>query len=229
MKNVFKLAAVVIPMMLAAQAEAQLSGFKKPAIPGTSSSDASSSSAVSQEAIVQSYVDANVLVLNARAKLAEAFGLKDEVAAINAEAESLQSASTQAGKDEFKSSATLSDRAMAAVQAKIDSGAELTAEGRVSYVEGLSLTAQSVIATKDMAQDAKSFSASAKSDISSASMMKKASVTKKYSAGMFVATELPGFTSRLTKNFGSLAAYAKSADIPVPDDATDALASVGFN
>jgi len=221
MKNVFKLAAVIIPMMLAAQAEAQLSGLKKPAIPGASSSD--TSSAVSQEAIVQSYVDANVLVLSAQKKLVEAFGLKGLAAEIGAEVDSLSSASTQAGKDDFESSTTLSDRAMAEVQAKIDEGAELTAEGRESYIEGLSLTAQSVIATKDMAEDAKSFNASAKSEISSASMMKKASVTKKFSAGMFVAAELPGFTSRLTSNFGSLMAYAKSADIPIPDDATDAL------
>ena len=60
-------------------------------------------------------------------------------------------------------------------------------------------------------------------------IMKKASVTKKFSAGMYVATELPGFTSRLTSNLGSLLAYAKSADIPTPEDPTGALASLSFN
>ena len=61
MKRVMKLAAVVMSMMLAVQAEAQLSGLTNSVVPGASDSDASS--AVSQEAIVQSYV-ANRGMLN---------------------------------------------------------------------------------------------------------------------------------------------------------------------
>ncbi len=220
MKKVLMLVAVMGSMMFATQASAQLSSLTS-VIPGDSGTDSSSSA--SQEAIVQSFVAANVLVLNATEKFLEAFDLKEEAAKVRAEAVSLQSGSTAAGKDEFKSSVTVSDDGMAAVQAKMDEGAVMSEEGRGHYIEGLGLTAEGVMATKDMADDAKTFATEANSQIQSASMMQKSKVMKKVSAGMFVAKELPGYTSRLVANLGAVTAYAKSAGIPVPEDATAAL------
>lgn len=220
MKKVLMLVAVMGSMMFATQASAQLSSLTS-VIPGDSGADPSSS--VSQESIVQSYVAANLLVLNATEKFAKAFGLKKQAAAVRAEADALQSGSTTAGKNEFKSSVSVSDKAMAAVQAKMDEGAVMSEEGKGNYIEGLGLAAESVMATKDMADDAKTFATAANLQIKSASMMQKLKVTKKVSAGMFVAKELPGYTSRLVANLGKVTAYAKSADIPVPEDATAAL------
>ena len=220
MKKVLMLVAAMGSMMFATQASAQLNSLSS-SLSGDSSSDSSSS--VSQEAIVQSYVAANVLVLNATGKFLEAFGLKEEAATLRAEADSMQSGSTAAGKKEFKRSVTVSDDGMAAVHAKMDEGAELSEEGRGHYIEGLGLTAEGVMATKDMADDAKTFATAANSQIKSASIMKKSKVTKKVSAGLFVAKELPGYTSRLVSNLSKVTAYAKSADIPVPEDATAAL------
>ena len=116
MKRVMKLAAVVMSMMLAVQAEAQLSGLTNSVVPGASDSDASS--AVSQEAIVQSYVDANVLVWRAQAKLADAFDLKNDAATARAEADSWQSGSTQPTKKEIEELTVRSTDLLAKVKEK---------------------------------------------------------------------------------------------------------------
>lgn len=223
MKKVFVVGVLMGSMALAVQTHAGMPGLKD-LVPGAASGE--TSAPVSQESIVQDYVAANVLVLTAQEKFAEAFGLKEQAAAARAEADALQGASTEAGADQFKSSVAVSESVMAAVQAAMDAGTELSEDGRGSYVEGLSLAVQSVVATKGLAVAASEFSASAQSQIKSASMTQKMKVTKQLSAGMFVAKELPGYTSRLSSNVSALVTYAKSADIPTPDDPTEALASL---
>ena len=229
MKNILMTVTAVVLMTLSVQAQAQFGALKQTADTYTkAATDVVAPADVSQEAIVQSYVQSNIAVLNAQAKFADAFNDKKGAATARATADSLQSGSTEMDKKALKSNFEVTDTLVAASQAWLDSGAELSAEGRESYVEGLALAVVSVLSTKAMAADATEFATSAQNDIKSGSMMQRAKLVKKFAAGMFVANELPGFTTRLTQNLTSLMAYAKSADIPTPDDdgATEALAAL---
>jgi hypothetical protein len=57
-------------------------------------------------------------------------------------------------------------------------------------------------------------------------MLEKLSVTKKLSAGTYVASNLPGHISALGSGLTKAIAFAQSHKIPVPDDATKALAGI---
>jgi len=207
-------------------------GFGKIKVPGTSKSESSTSSSTAvdataaQEAVVKQYQEASGLVLNSQAELSEALGLKSQAAELRAEAESMGSGATL-NKDSIEATTALSARANASIQEKIESGEPVSAEGREHYVNGLSLYAQGVVATKDMTEEASAFSSAAKDEIGSASMTEKHKVTARLSAGTYLVKELPGFTSKLANGLGQVVAYAESADIPVPKEATDVLA--GFN
>ena len=220
MKKLITMTVAILTMALAGPGYAGF-GDLKSMVPGGDSDTAGAS----QEAIVQQYGAASALVLGGQAELAEAFGLKKEAADLRAQAESITSGATLS-QDDLKKTRAVTDEAMALNQAKMDEGAELSEEGQEHYIAGLLLSAQGVSATKDMADDASAFGVSAKDQISSASMMQKAKVTSKLAAGMYVVQELPGFTSALMSNFGQLATYAKNADIPVPDEATDVMAAL---
>lgn len=227
MNKILTLFAVAASMMLSAQANAQLAGLKQTASAyGAAVTDAVMPGDTSQEAIVQSYVRANIAVLLAHAKLADAFGHKEEAATAQATADALQSGSTEMDKKTLKANLDVTEAALTQSQGWADSSVELSVEGRKSYVEGLAMATQSVLSTKALATDVSTFATTAQSEIKSSSMMQKPKLIRKFAAGMFVAKELPGFTSRLTQNLGSLLAFAKSADIPTPDDATDAMADL---
>jgi hypothetical protein len=77
-----------------------------------------------------------------------------------------------------------------------------------------------------MADETSAFGKAAKAEISSASMTEKAKVTSRFSTGMYLVKVLPGFTSQLASGLGQATAFAKSADMPVPDEATDLLAGL---
>lgn len=183
------------------------------------------SSDVSQEAIVQNFASALATVMQGQAELHDAFDNKEKAAELRATAEALTGGSTVEQGDLEKAREVSAD-AQASAQEKIETGAELSAEGREHYLNGLVLSAQSVSDTKAMAKEASDFATSAQQQISSASMMKKASVTKKLAAGMYVAKELPGFTTELVENLNMLVTFAKSVDLPIPEDATNMLAAL---
>ena len=220
MKKLITMTVAMLTMAFAVQVNAGFGDLTK-MVPGGGDDSAGGS----QEAIVQQYGEASALVLDGQAELLEAFGFKEKAADLRAQAESIKGGATQS-QDDLKKTRLVTDEAMALNQAKMDEGAVLSDEGREHYIAGLLLSAEGVTATKDLADEASAFGLSAKDQISSASMMQKAKVTSKLSAGMYVAKELPGFTSALISNFGLLATYAKNADIPMPDEATDFLAAL---
>jgi len=227
MKKILMVTAAFAGMMMTGQAEAQFSALKATAESTAGAvADVAAPGDISQESIVQSYIAANALVDDSNESLLEAFGEKEKAAKYRETADGFHAGSTEGDKGAMKDRAVHSQETSEFIAALIEEGAVVSADGREKYVEGLALAVQSVMATKGMAGDARAFATSAQADIKSASMMQKAKVMKKMAAGMFVAKQLPGFTSRLTENLGALMAYAKSADIPTPDDATAAMASL---
>lgn len=175
-----------------------------------------------QEGIIQRYAEASGYILTAQNELALAFGLKEQAAALSAEAAALQGGATL-DKDAIKKNRQLSDDANAAIQAKIAAGEPLTEEGRKHYINSLIPFSQGVVATSKLPAEASAFSDAAQATVKSASVMEKASLTSKLSAGMYLAKEIPGYSARMMDTFKKIVTYAQKNDIPVPADATAAL------
>lgn len=219
------LMATSIAMVLATISPTHAIGLKDLKSPVGGESESSGSAEVSQEKIVQSYREALTLVMGAQIELLKALDSKEDAAALQTQADSLGSGSLDGKKNLEEVSGSSAD-ADARIQELIDAGATVSEEGREHYIKGLALYVQGLVATKDMANETTEFGKEAKAEIGSASMMKKAKVTSKLAAGTYLVSEIPRFTSRLVGNLQDLTAFAKSAGIPVPDDATDALASL---
>ena len=216
-KNSLVLAVIGCSLVMTSQAQA-MAHKKKAAAPTENTVDAS----VSQDALIQSYSAAASLIAQAQEEFLLAYGMKDEAAALSETAKVLGSGSSL-NKKEIKTVSKQSKSADKAIAEKIDSGEELNAEGKEHYVKALGFYAQGLLATQGMTNAAMAFPASALAQIADAPMMAKASMKSKLSVGTYVAKELPGYISSLTKGFTKAVSYAKSAGIPVPDEAASLL------
>jgi hypothetical protein len=211
------LAVIGFSLVMTSQVQA-FSHKKKAAAPTENTIDASAS----QEALVRSYGAAASLVMKAQEEFLLAFGLKDEAAKLS-ETAKVWGGGSSVSKSEMQAATESSQSANDAIAAKIASGEELSSAGLGHYGNGLGLYGRGLIETKKMADEATAFSNAAMAQISSAPFTNKASLTSKLSAGTYIAKELPGFTVNLTDGLTKAVAYARSADIPVPDDVASLL------
>lgn len=207
-------------LMLGTVANAGFGDLKK-----LGSDVADDSSAVSEEAFVQKFVSTVDTVLRGQAELELAFDNKEGAAQLTAAADGLGSGST-VDKDVLEKTLAMSSATVASRQEKMDASAEMSAEAREHYLNGLLLSAQGAAGTKGLATEASEFAKSAQQQISSASMLQKAKVTKKLAAGMFVAQNLPSFSAELVENLNFLVSFAKNMDMDVPEDATSVMAAL---
>lgn len=189
------------------------------------STPASNNAAAAQEQLIGKYTNASAKITVAQKELAYAFGLKDQAAALEAQAVALQSGATL-DKDAIKKQKKLSEDADAAIQDKIASGAELSAEGRQHYLNSLSPFAEGVSLTSKMPNELKSFSDAAQTQIKNGSVVDKLNATSSLSTGLYLVQELPGYTTRMLDSLGKVVTYAKKQNVQVPKDATDALGSL---
>ena len=227
MKRMTIVLAATASLFFTTQANAQFGGLKDSMDSlGDATKDVAATGDISQESIVQNFLAANELVNETNAVMLEAFGRKEEAAKIREEGAAMKAKATEGDKDALKELTVFSQENLDVVASLAAGGADLSAEGRERYVAGLVLAYESVMAGKGMTEEASAFAQSATAQINSASMLQKAKVVKKLAAGTFVAKELPGYLQRLTTGVGSLVAYAKSADIPTPDDPTGILAAL---
>lgn len=195
-------------------------------MPGQSAQPAASGNAMAmQEGIVQRYVQASTSVDTALLELAAAYGLKDQAAATRLEATAFKS-----GAVIDKDALARHSEASAALQVEIDkrvaAGTQLDEEGKKHFANSLLPYALGLAMTTQMPKDLQAFSEAAKVQISSASMLDKMSVTSKLAAGTFLVTEVPSYTTRLASGFKQIVTFAQNNAIPVPKDATDALAGL---
>ena len=198
-------------------------------LPGVSAPSASASGGANaeamQEGIVQRYTQASTKIDMAQLELARAFDLNDQAAALEAQVTALKSGATL-DKDGIEKQKKISDDANIAIQAKLDANTQISDEGKKHYVSSLIPFASGLALTAQMPSDLKAFADASKSQISSASLLDKLKITSKLSAGTYLASELPGYTTRVVDGFKKLVTFAKSNQIPVPKDATDLLGSL---
>lgn len=196
---------------------------KLPKLPGTSKESAApAGGTVSQEGLVQRYTQASTSFNTALRELALAYGLKEHAAKLDAEIAALQSGAVN-DKDSLKKNSAVSSEAQAAVKERMDQGEQLSEEGKKHYAAAWQPYIEGYRISRTLPDEARNFKSSAQAQIDSASPLEKLSVVSKFSAGMFLASEAPGFLGRVSTGFGQLVSYAQKNDIPVPKDATSML------
>jgi hypothetical protein len=196
-------------------AMAQLPSLKS--LPGLGGLPAAGGGDVSgqNDSLVRGYVAANKDVLLANSQMADALGLKDAAAASKATADALTDGATKGNLEDSNKAVSASTDAVAAEMAK---GPKLDAAAKKKYQSGMAQLGQGMLKYISLRNPAQDFSNSLKS----ASPM----MLPKLQAGAYIVTQLPTGLSNLGTSMKNANAFAKSNDIPVPPDATKAMASL---
>ena len=168
-----------------------------------------------QDALVRGYVAANKEVLNANALMAEALGLKGEAATSAATASSLTEGATKDALEESNKAVAASTNAVAAELAKQP---VLDANAKALYSKGLLTLATGV--TK--------FVGVGKNVGAMGSNLKSAPLTQlpKLQSAAYVVSNFPSSMGNVSDALKNAIAFERSQDIPVPADATAALAAL---
>ena len=168
-----------------------------------------------QDALVRGYVAANKEVLSANALMAEALGLKGEAATSAAPASSLTEGATKDALEESNKAVAASTNAVAAELAKQP---VLDANAKALYSKGLLTLATGV--TK--------FVGVGKNVGAMGSNLKSAPLTQlpKLQSAAYVVSNFPSSMGNVSDALKNAIAFARSQDIPVPADATAALAAL---
>lgn len=214
MKKLFRAIAVTL-ILIPLASMAQFGGIKIPGIGGGDSKSAGGDTVAQNDALVKSYVQANKEVLVANSHMEDALGLKDAAAASAATAAALTEGATTGNlKDADKAVSESTD----AVASELAKGPKLDAESKKKYANGLAALGRSLVKYINMRQPAQGFAEGLKS----VSPM----MLPKLQSGAFIVQELPGSVTRLTTSLKNAVSFAKTNNIPVPDDATKALSAL---
>lgn len=198
--------------------------FDLPKMPGAGAQQANAApidAVSSQEAVVRNYVDAATDINQAQIHLANAFGLKSQAAALQETADALKAGAVD--ESVLKKQIELSESVNAEVEKRIGAGEQLSDEAKAEYANSLQPFGRGVIKVSKLGPDLTAFSDSAKQQISAASLIEKAQVTKKLSTGMYLVSSVPGFVTNTGSALKQIVTYGQDNKIPVPEDATAAL------
>jgi hypothetical protein len=190
--------------------------MKLPGLGGKSDSSSSSSAVpdeAAQDALVQQFLKSQMPVLDAQTAFAKAFGLAEQVQALEAQKQALSSGATD--KDALKKSSEVGESAQKALDAAQAAKPVLDAEAKAHYAEGLVALVMAAVEGKKLTDEAQGFADAMKSVRGPQAM----SLASKLSAGVWVAKESPGYIKSLYGNLKSALTFAKANDIPVPKDA----------
>ena len=178
-----------------------------------------------QDQLVKAYGVTALGVNNAQVLLAKAFGLKDLVTQLEAEKETLSSGSVTDEKS-IKANKKLTEKANKAIQQKMESGEQLSDEGRKYYLKAFVPYVQGLLGSKKMVEKSEGFLDSAKNALSSAGFIEKAKLTKNLSVGTWVASKTPGLAKDLWETSKMMVTYGKKNKIEVPKDATESISDM---
>jgi hypothetical protein len=213
MKNFTAIVAAAALLTLPLSSMAQINFLK--AIPGLGGGEASADSAGQGNTLVTGFVAANKEVLMANSLMAEALGLKEEAATLKATSDALTDGATKGNLEDASKAVSTSTDAVAAAMAKQP---KLDAASKAKYQAGVGRLGTGMLRYIALRGPAASFSTSIKT-------VNPLMLTKLQS-GMYVMTQLPTSISNLSTSLQNATAFSKSNDIPVPPDATKALAAL---
>jgi len=219
-----KLLATVVASVLLGMS-ANLYAFDLPKAGGGKKEQApagSADAASMQEGIVRQYNAASEELVKAQLSLAKAFNLKDVAEKLETVAKGFGSGNVS-NEDGVKKTMATTKEADAAINEKMKDASALSDEGRKHYASAFLPYAKGVVATNKILPELKKFSEAATSQIKNAGMMDMPKLKSKLSAGMYLASNLPGLVGMLTSTSGKMLTYAKENNIEVPKDASSML------
>jgi len=184
---------------------------------GGSAAEGGTDAATQQDQLVKAYVAADTDVLKAQSKMASAVGLKERAAKLNAASEALGAGAT---KNSLQDSETMQSEASQEIQARLkDTNLQLDEEGKKKYADALGALGRGVMKYGKLKGPIATF----QSSLTGGGMVSAIAVVGKLGVGRFIVTSAPGNLRNVTGTLTSAVAYARSHDIPVPEDATAAL------
>jgi hypothetical protein len=209
------LAAVVACALLSPLSMAQF-----PKLPGALSglsADSTSEATTQQDQLVKAYVDADKDVLKAQSKMADAVGLKERAAKLNAASDALSSGAT---KDSLEASETEQSEASKEIQAKLkDGNLQMDEAGKKKFADAMGDLGRGITKYTKLKGPIVNFQAA----ITKGGAAGALTAVGKLGAGKFIITSAPSNLRNMSSTLSSSIAYAKSHDIPVPADATAAI------
>lgn len=218
MKNLLPTAAlVVVSTLCCASAQAQ---FSFPAIPGIAKltggggGGASADLGGQQDTLIRGFVAANKDVLTANARLSDALGMKQQAAKLQETANSLTEGSTRDSLEAANLEVAVSTDAVAAEMAKKP---VLDANSKAIFATGLTSLAAGAGKYLVVGRNVKDMGAG----LSGASPLQ----LPKLQPAIFVVQNFPASMGRVSDALQNVVAFARSAGVPVADDATAFLAS----
>jgi hypothetical protein len=209
------LAAVVACTMLSPLSMAQF-----PKLPGALSGltgDSSSEATTQQDQLVKAYVDADKDVLKAQSKMADAVGLKERAAKLNAASDALGAGAT---KDSLEASETEQSEASKEIQAKLkDGNLQMDEAGKKKFADAMGDLGRGITKYTKLKGPIANFQATVTKGGAAGAL----TAVSKLGVGKFIITSAPSNLRNMSSTLSSSIAYAKSHDIPVPADATAAI------
>jgi hypothetical protein len=193
---------------------------KLPSLGGGSSSsgDSGGGDAVAQQdQLVKAYVEADKDVLKAQAKMADAVGLKERAAKLNAAGDALGAGAT---KDSLQASETEQSEASKEIQAKLkDGNLQMDEAGKKKFADALGNLGRGVSKYAKLKSNIAAF----QSAITGGGAAGALAAATKLGVGKFIVTSAPSNLRNVSSTLSTAVSFAKSHDIPVPADATAAI------
>lgn len=212
-----KTVAIAITALFLAPAVSIAQLPKIPSLGGGSSASGGGDAAAQQDQLVRAYVGADKEVLTAQAKMADAVGLKDRAAQLQATSDALGAGAT---KENLEASETMQSEASQEIQAKLkDGNVKLDAAGKKKFSEGLGSLGRGIAKYATLKGPIASF----QSSLTGGGVAGALGAASKLNAGRYIVGSTPGHVKNLSSTLSTAVSYAKSNDIPVPADATAAL------
>lgn len=168
-----------------------------------------------QDQLVKQYVSAGKSVLDGNSKMAEAVGLAKDAAAARASSDSLSEGATKSALSDADK--TSSDTSKAVAEA-LKNSSGLDAPAKVKFVSGIVSLAQGLSKYVGMTSLFGSFT----QGLSNVSPL----MLPKLQSGAYIVSTTPASIKNLSSALSNAISYAKSHDIAVPTDATDALSKL---
>lgn len=218
----FSFIALSISLVIATPVSADLGNLKKFA---TGDKAGTSDVYAAQSGLVSNFKASAEAIGEAQFHLANAFKLNELAAKIDAQNKALSSGSVDSKQslEVMKTSGTELESYLS--QSKAD-GVVLDEESKSHYTRAILPYVLGMVAAGEMAKTAPNFLESAQSTISSASFTKKLSVTKDLYEGVWLAKEIPGYSTNLLDTTKLILTFAKSNNVEIPEDATKAIGNL---
>ncbi len=181
----------------------------------STNNDAGNGMSGENDSLVRGYNAANKDVLLANSIMADALGLKDAAAASKATAEALTDGATKGNLQDANKAVSSSTEAVAAELAK---GPKLDDAAKAKFGKGAEKLAHGVQKYVALQGPVTQFSTGLRSA--------PLTMLPRIQAGVYVVSQLPGGLSTAVRSLKQVVAFSKSNNIPVPPDATQAMAAL---